>query len=175
MALSPFLSFIIGFIAAFLGSLPFGPINLSVVDTTIRQSLNAGLRFALAAAIIEIGQSFIAVHCSMFITQFIESSPWVSISIALIFIAIGTTFLFKKKVGKVKEEKTKKENSFIRGLLISAVNMQAIPFWIFILTYLETAQMIHLNTSQRLSYILLFLAGVAIGKFLALLFVRLIK
>ena len=169
MALSPFISFMAGFIASFLGTLPFGPINLSVVDTTIKQNLRAGLWFALAAAIVEIGQSFVAIHCSMFITDFLQSSPWLSIGIAFLFIVLGILFFFKKNIQSSDTGDKKKRNNFVRGILISIVNIQAIPFWIFVLTYLETVQMIQLNTSQRLNFILLFLIGVAIGKFLALL------
>lgn len=169
MALSPFISFTAGFIASFLGTLPFGPINLSVVDTTIKKNLQAGLWFALAAAIVEIGQSFVAIHCSMFITDFLKSSPWLSIGIALLFIVLGILFFFKKSIQNNDPAKKKKGNSFIRGILISIVNIQAIPFWIFVLTYLDTVQMIHLDTGQQLNFILLFLVGVALGKFLALL------
>ena len=168
MTLSPFAAFMAGLIASFLGTLPFGPINLSVVNTTIKKSFQAGLWFALAAAIIEIGQSFVAIHCSMLIIDFLQSSPWFTLAIALLFIVLGIAFLLKKNTQKV-EEAPKKSNSFLRGLFISIINIQAIPFWIFVLTYLETAQMIELNTNQQLNIILLFLLGVCIGKFLALL------
>ena len=168
MVLTPVLSFIIGLIASFLGALPFGPINLSVVDTTVRKSLQAGLWLALAAALVEILQSFVAVHCSMWISQAIQASPWVKIAAFILFIGLGLFFFFKKGIKKEKEEQ-KSGGNFVRGMIISLLNPQAIPFWIFVLTYLEMTQMIEINTQQKLHLVLLFLLGVAVGKFLALL------
>lgn len=168
MALTPLLSFLIGLIASFLGTLPFGPINLSVVDATLRKSLQAALWLAFAAALVEILQSFVALHCSMWISDIVQSSRWVKLGTFILFVGLGLFFFRKKSIEKA-DSASKKGGNFLRGLIIALLNPQAIPFWLFVLTYLETAQMIHLDTRQQVPYILLFLLGVAMGKFLALL------
>ena len=167
MALTPFFSFAIGWIASFLGTLPFGPINLSVVDTTLRKNLQAAMWLAFAAALVEILQSFVALHCSMWISDAVQSSPVLKILAFVLFIGLGLAFFFKKNLQKV--DKAQKGGNFLRGLIISLLNPQAIPFWVFVLTYLESAQMIHLSSNQKLNLVLMFLLGVALGKFIALL------
>lgn len=161
--------FLVGWLASFLGTLPFGPINLSVVSRTVKESLRAGLWFAFAAAIIEIFQSFIALHCSTFISQYLDSSPWIKWTTATLFILIGLFFILKKEKEKVISEKpTKKDNNFLAGVFISVLNFQAIPFWIFVLTYLDMSHHIRIDASLSLLGIALFLIGVSTGKFAAL-------
>ncbi|MEN0002696.1 MAG: LysE family transporter [Bacteroidota bacterium] len=169
MSIHPALAFFIGTLATFIGTLPFGPINLSVVDTTLRKNLGAALWMALAAAIIEIVMAFIALHCSIYITMLLGESQWTKIGAILLFVVLGLFFFFKKPSAQSSTEQSpKKGNDFWKGLGIAAINPQAIPFWIFVLTYLQTAQMIELSTQERLVVVLAFLFGVAVGKFGAL-------
>lgn len=161
--------FLVGWLASFLGTLPFGPINLSVVSRTVKESLRAGLWFAFAAAIVEILQSFIALHCSTYISQYLNSSPWIKWTTATLFVLIGLFFMLKKEKEKdVAEMKEKKDNNFLAGILISVLNFQAIPFWIFVLTYLDMSLHIRIDASVSLLGIALFLVGVSSGKFAAL-------
>ena len=160
--------FFIGWLASFLGALPFGSINLSVVDTTIKKNLRAGLSFSIAAAVVEILQSFIAVHCNMAISHFFENSTWVPIAIIVLFLGIGLAFMLKKQKPQTPDTNNNKKNSFLKGITIALLNPQALPFWIFVLAYLEKDQMIMITLHQGISFIFLFLLGVAIGKFSAL-------
>ncbi len=160
--------FAIGWLASFLGTLPFGPINLSVVSRTVKDSLRAGLWFALAAALVEIAQSFIALHCSALINQYLDT-PWIKWATAGLFILLGLVFMLRRE--KIQEEEDmgkRKDNNFLAGIIISVINFQAIPFWIFILTYLDMSHHVRIDTSLSLGGIALFLFGVSTGKFAAL-------
>ena len=53
------LIFSVTFLTSLLASIPFGPINLNVIYSTVQKNKNAGLCFAAAAALIELLQSFI--------------------------------------------------------------------------------------------------------------------
>ena len=55
------MQFLFGLIGSFLGGVAFGPINLSVVDITLKKNFAAALRFCFAAALVEIGQATIAI------------------------------------------------------------------------------------------------------------------
>ncbi|NRB51400.1 MAG: LysE family transporter [Saprospiraceae bacterium] len=160
--------FAIGWLASFLGTLPFGPINLSVVSRTVKNSLRAGLWFAFAAALIEIAQSFIALHCSALINQYLDSTPWIKWATAGLFTLLGLVFMLRRE--KIQEEETakRKDNNFLAGIIISVINFQAIPFWIFILTYLDMSHHVRIDTNLSLGGIALFLLGVSTGKFAAL-------
>lgn len=170
MTITPFLVFSIAMLISFLGTIPFGPINLSVVDTSINKSFRAALAFALAAAVVEILQSFVALHCSALIDSFLNESALTKILAVLLLFGLGLMFWFKKPKGKAKkEEGSEGKNDFFRGFIISILNPQAIPFWIFALSYLKMSQMIALDTKMAISVVAAFLFGVAGGKFLALL------
>ena len=170
MELNLLLAFGVGWLASFLGTLPFGPINLSVVDTTINKSFQAAIWMSVAAALVEIGQSFVALHCNFFINSYLETSPVVKVAALILFLVLGIVFFLKKSKPQDEESaETKKGNSFIKGFFIALVNPQAIPFWIFVLAYLDSAQMIHLDTSLGIQIIIGFLLGVSVGKFSALL------
>ncbi|MGB0839604.1 MAG: LysE family transporter [Chitinophagales bacterium] len=161
--------FVLSWAVSFLGTLPFGPINLSVVDTTLSKNFRAGIIFASAAALIEIVQSFLALHCSRFIVQTLEENPYVKAFTVGIFILLGIIFLLRKSREEgVKKEKRFKFSTFQHGLFISSLNMQAIPFWVFVITYLQTANLLQFDFSATTITALFFLSGAALGKFSAL-------
>jgi threonine/homoserine/homoserine lactone efflux protein len=54
--------------------------------------------------------------------------------------------------------------------MVSIANPQAIPFWIFILTFLKSAEYLDISDHPPLFFLCLFLSGVACGKLLTLLF-----
>ncbi len=169
MTLGPFIVFGIAFLITFVGTLPFGPINLSVVDTSINRSFKGALEFSIAAAIVEILQSFVALHCSYLIGGLFSESLVTKIIGIIVFFSLGLIFWLKKPKSQLEETcKESKRGNYLRGFIISIVNFQAIPFWIFVLTYLEMSKMIVLNTSMPLTLVIVFLLGVLLGKFAGL-------
>lgn len=176
VAIHPFFAFFIAMGVSFGSAIPFGPINLSVIDTTIRNNLKCGVLFSLAAALVEIVQAMVALFCSVWVAEFFTKSPAIKVGAFVLFIVLGFVFLFK---GKVKKKKETAPNSqvanFFKGALIAFANPQTLPFWIFVLTYLETVQMIPINASQPWSIIIAFAIGVSVGKFLGLLIFSLLS
>jgi L-lysine exporter family protein LysE/ArgO len=171
VAIHPFFAFFIALGLSFGSAIPFGPINLSVIDTTIRNNLKCGVLFSLAAALVEIVQVMVALFCSVWVAEFFTKSPAIKVGAFVLFIILGFVFLFKGKVEKKKVEpgSSSQVANFFKGALIALANPQTLPFWIFVLTYLETVQMIPINASQPWSIIIAFGVGVCVGKFLGLL------
>ncbi len=161
--------FAVGLIASFLGSIPFGTVNISVIDTTIRENFQAGLKIAIAAGIVEIIQSFIAAHCSMFITNYISDNIYVSLFSLFLLIAIGSYFFFKGNPDSVKTKKTYKINNFAKGALLGLLNPQALPYYVFVITFLQARQWIDFEMGPLYLNVIAFLLGTSIGRFLALL------
>ena len=56
--------FYIAFIISFIGSLPLGVLNLTIVEISIKRTLIHAFYFALAAALVEFVQAFIAIKFS---------------------------------------------------------------------------------------------------------------
>ncbi len=153
----------------FAGSLTFGPVNLCVVDTTVRYNLRAGLWFATAAALIEGAQSFLALAFGEYYPVFLRRYPWVHLVVLAFFVALGIAFLRRSKSsGSQESAQTRGGRHFAQGLVIAAMNPQGIPFWILVLAYLQSVQWFEISAQTHRLGIGLFLAGVVAGKFGAL-------
>lgn len=156
--------FIIGLVFSFLGSIPPGTLNLLVLQLGLEHKIKTALRFALAVAIIEYPYAWIAVEFE----QVIMSSPLVLKNFqlwgAIIMTSIGIISLWS--VRKPSKLSVKMQDSgFRRGLILSILNPQAIPFWIALTAYLKYQGWIDLSTNWRLhSYIF----GTSIGALLLL-------
>lgn len=156
-----------GFLASALGALPPGAVNLSVVYTTLNQGAKSAFPIILAAALGEVVLAFFALHCTMFIEDYIQKNLYIQYLIAIILIVVGTLLFLKKPVIPNKEGKKKKNNSFTKGLVLAILNPPVLVFWLVAFAYLtaNTQVMIHMGLFQL---ILLFFIGVFIGKIFTL-------
>ena len=161
---NPFIYLFVGFLACLLGTIPFGPINLAVVKTTVDYDRRSGIEVAFAASLIEILQALIAISFGMLISSFLDANVFIKFFLAFVFIALAA-YIFTRKPKPTLEKSEDRPSSFFRnGLLIAGLNPQAVPFWIFALAtisqYFEF-QYIGLTLFS-------FLLGVFAGKLLAL-------
>ena len=158
---------LLGFLGSFIGTLPLGPINLSVVDTTLKRSFKSAMYLALAASIIELIYSYISFECSIALMEAIEGNAWIPWLVAGLFI-VGGVFFFLKKAKEKDPEKPPKKDSFLRGLIIAILNPQAIPYWLFVIGYYQAMHWIDLGASSMLELAIFFVVGAAIGKMASL-------
>jgi threonine/homoserine/homoserine lactone efflux protein len=174
---SPFILFLLGMAASFSGTMPFGPLNLRVVDTVLNRSLRAALYFAIAASMIEVLQSFIAIRFNAFLEFHLQKSPWVRTVISILLVIIGLFFvMIKSDRPKSNTAEKLRNNGFLYGMTTALWNPQAIPFWIFVVAYYRTSHWCNLNHQAPWVFLIVFLSGVAFGKFLGLLtYVRMSK
>ena len=157
--------FLIALTATFVGAIPFGPINLSVVNTTLTKSFRSGFQISFAASIVEIFEASAALFFGVYIDKFLMNNNWIQVVIFLAFIGLGVHNLTKVTHPKLKERTRLKVSDFAKGLIVAISNPQAIPFWIFTLAFIS--QQIELEYfGVNLGF---FLAGVFVGKLLALL------
>lgn len=156
--------FIFGLLGSFLGGVAFGPINLSVVDLTLKKNMQSALRFSAAAALVEIFQAMIAIMFGKLISRKIEEFPELKIFVMLFFILLGLYFVFKTDKPKAEFKSENKTSNFLNGFIVAILNPQTIPYWIFVLAYLKSANVLYLKSW----HLLLFLIGVSIGKFIIL-------
>lgn len=158
------MQFIFGFLGSFLGGVAFGPINLSVVEVTLKKSVRYAIRFCAGAALVEIIQAAIAILFGKMISRKIEEFPELKLLVIVFFVILGIYFIFKKDVPEAEIKTHSKKSSFFNGFIVAIFNPQTIPYWIFVLAYLKSAQVLYLKSW----YLLLFLVGVSIGKFIIL-------
>lgn len=153
-----FLIFFLGFFFSFIGSIPPGSINLSVLQLAMKGLLNAALRFALAATIIEFIYAYIAVEFQLLITssKLVQANFHIISALVLIFLGLFNLFM-KKNPGKLAQKL--EVSGFRKGILISLANPLAIPFWIAITVYIEGNGWINLSRET----IFIYITGISLG------------
>ncbi|HNR74205.1 MAG: lysine exporter protein LysE/YggA [Bacteroidetes bacterium OLB12] len=157
--------FIIGLVASFIGSIPPGTLNILVLQMGLENKLRVAIRFILAVAIIEYPYAWIAVEFEHLIT----SSPLVQqnfkLLAAVVMLSLGILGLWSVRKPSPLTVKLQ-ESGFRKGLVLSILNPQAIPWWIGMTAYLKAQGWIVLDTPWRLhSYVF----GTSVGVLLLLL------
>jgi threonine/homoserine/homoserine lactone efflux protein len=153
------INFLVSFFFSFIGTIPPGTLNLSILQLGFENKTKIAWRFAIAAALIEYPYAWLAVKFE----QVITSSPVIIANIqmitAIVMIIIGVYNLWS--VGRSSSATSKFSNSgFRRGILLSILNPLALPFWVATTAYLNSQLWIDLTTPLGLhSYLL----GVSLG------------
>jgi len=163
---NPFIYLFIGFLACLLGTIPFGPINLVVVKTTLDYDRRSGIEVAFAASIIEMLQALIALCFGMLISAFLEANVFLKFFLAFTFIGLAIFIVTRKpEPGPTLKKQQSRPVSFFRnGLIIAGLNPQAVPFWIFALATISQ----YFEFQYTDLTLAGFLLGIFIGKFFAL-------
>ncbi len=156
--------FIFGLVGSFLGGVAFGPINLSVVDITLKENMKSAIRFSIAAAFAELLLAYIAIMFGKIISRRIEEFPELKLLVIAFFIILGLFFILKKDTPKTETSPGKNSSNFLNGFIVAILNPQVIPYWIFVLAYLKSANVLYLKSW----HLLLFLVGVSLGKLIIL-------
>ncbi len=152
----------------FAGSLSFSPINLCVVDTTVRHQLRAGIWFAAAASLVEGGHAFLALYFGAYYPLFMARYPWIHLVVLVFFVILGISFIRRSVATETPQLQHGTGRHFLQGLIIALMNPQGIPYWIIVLAYLHSAEIFAIDSGVSSTGLLLFLSGVMIGKFAAL-------
>lgn len=156
--------FIVGVVFSFLGSIPPGTLNVSVLQLGLEGKTATALRFALAVSIIEYPYTWLAIQFEYWIT----SSPAVTenfqLITAVVMLVVGVITLWS--VRKPSQFTTRfSESGFRRGLVLSILNPMAIPFWIVVTAYLKAQHWLDLSSTGLLhAYVL----GTSVGAMLLL-------
>jgi len=161
---TPLLYFFVGFVACLLGTIPFGPINLTVVKTTVDHDARRGTEIAIAGSLIEILEALIAIWFGMVISSFLESNLAIKLGIGLLFVILAVVVATRESKPAMVDKPPGQESFFKKGLLIAALNPQAVPFWIFALAAISQ----YFEFEYMGITLAAFLAGVFLGKMTAL-------
>ena len=154
--------FFVGAIVSFIGSIPPGTLNILVLQLGLQSKLKAALRFALAVAIIEYPYAWAAVTFEGWITSSTVVQENFKLLAAIVMTVLGIIGLWTARKPPAAASGGLMQSGFRRGLILSILNPQAIPWWIGMVAYLKAQGWIMLNTGLRLHS---FVLGTAIGTF----------
>lgn len=163
-----FLLFFFGFFFSFTSSITPSMLNMTGLKISLEKGIIAANKYALGVAVMVIPQIYIAIILTEYITEnpkILETLDKVGI---VIFIFLSIYFYRESKKKKIKVEglQTKKENPFLTGITLSALNMFAIPFFCGITILLDSFNLFYFDAFS----IVLFIAGSVIGTFYILYF-----
>ncbi len=157
------LHFVLGFITSFLGTLTPSMLNMTTAKISIHKSKESAIKFAVGVSIVVLIQAYVATLFTRYLREnptFVESLQ----KIALVIFAFLSIYFYRQSKKEKKETdsaKEKAQNSFMGGILLSALNMFSIPFYCGVTTALDMAGW--LQFSQQ--YIIIFVLGSALGTF----------
>jgi len=160
--LTPLLS---GFIAAAIGTIPPGLLNMTAAKIKMKEGKKNALSFVIGAVLIIFFQAYIAV----LFARVIDNRPDVVILLReagfIIFSILTIYFFFFAKdpiaKKKTKLKKTSKKSSFFLGMLLSGLNFFPIPYYVVISVTLASY---HLFVFEN-TIILTFVLGSVLGAF----------
>jgi len=163
--LTPLLS---GFIAAFIGIIPPGLINMTAAKINLKEGKKNALWFVIGAVLVIFFQVFVAV----LFAQVIDNRPDVVTLLRevgfVIFAFLTIYFLFLAKEPKTKKKskikKSSKKSRFFLGMLLSGLNFFPIPYYVVVSVTLASY---HLFVFEN-NIIFTFVLGSVLGSFAAL-------
>jgi threonine/homoserine/homoserine lactone efflux protein len=158
-------NFLFAFAFSFVGSIPPGTINLTVLQLGLEHKTKVALRLSIAAALIEYPYAWLAVVFEKMIT----SSPAIldnfKLITAIVMIVFGLLNIWSARKPTGLAQKFQ-ESGFRRGLVLGILNPMAMPFWIAITAYLNMQGWVSISTTGQLHA---YLAGVSVGGFALLI------
>jgi len=149
---------IIAVIITIIGAVPFGLVNLSVLDVSYRRGTGIAMRLSHGAAIVEVAFGLAALTAGGLIAHAIRSSPVIYYLVLAIPAMAGVWFLLK---GRHRQpEDANRKPGFFRGMLLNLVSIQVLFYWMLAMTYLLAIREFEYN----LFNIVFFATGIWLGK-----------
>lgn len=160
-------TFLMAFVFSFLGSIPPGTLNLTVLRLGLEHKINIAWRFALAAALIEYPYAWLA----LLFEDWITSSPVIvnnfKLISAIVMITLGVLTI-RAALKPAADVGSVRESGFRKGLVLSILNPLALPFWIGITAYLKSQGWIALSSNREIHS---YLFGISLGALTLLILV----
>lgn len=155
--------FAIGFTTSFLGTVPPSMLNMTTAKIALEKTKKEGIKFALGVSIVVLVQAYIAVLFAKYIHNNENFRYHLKIVGILIFILLSIYFFKQATQERKQKEKTKFQikNSFAIGMILSLLNMFAIPFYCGVSSTLNMFGWLEFNQIN----IILFVIGSALGTY----------
>ena len=163
MEIYPVTYFFIGALACTIGAIPFGLVNLSVVEVTLKINASRAMNIAHGASVVEVLFALASLLAGAWLSRYLNGSVLIKFFIFTILLFFGGCFWFKKNNTSVKSEQ-KGSKGFFKGMMLNLLSVQVLLFWLLTVTILSAKQLL----PSTLIQILLFISGVWLAKMIVL-------
>lgn len=133
--MSVLINFFVGFIAAFIGVVPPGLLNMSAAKISMKESRKAAILFSIGVCVTVIIQTFVALLFAKYLDQHPEIVDLLQKVALGIFICITIYFFFIAKDTRREMPETvnhSKTNRFFYGMLLGVLNLLPLPYWVYV-------------------------------------------
>jgi L-lysine exporter family protein LysE/ArgO len=154
--------FLIALVAAFIGALPLGLVNVSVLQAAYQKSIRNSIYIALGATIVEVIYGIIGITIGSILSQIVSQNKWILWVVFAIPALVGILFFLKKPNKVISSSRI--GNGFLQGFILNIVSVQVLIYWIIAITYISAQWSVHFNP---ITFMLL-ITGIATGKMLVL-------
>jgi threonine/homoserine/homoserine lactone efflux protein len=158
-----FLTFVLGVLINFIGYIPPGNINLTLLQITLNQGIKQALYFISAFSFVEFFITWLIIHGANWLSGQIKLGAVIDWVMVVLFSTLAVITWFNRK--KVPQTKHSGYGSIKYGVILGFVNPMQIPFWMICGTYLIAHGWILTGTLP----LIIFSLGSAAGAFLCLL------
>ncbi len=158
-----FLNFLIGVIVNFIGYVPLGNVNLTVVQLTINRGVKAAMYFIVSFSVVEFFFTYTIMYFADWFAARQRFIYWLDGILIFVFLILG--FLSWFNTQKAKEVNYSLKDSIRYGLILGVINPMQIPFWMIGGTYLISSGWVQTGNGA----LTIFSLGSALGSFLCLL------
>ncbi len=158
-------TFFVAFVFSFIGTVPPGTLNLTIIQLGLNKRVPVAWRMAFAAALIEYPYAWIAVKFQRLLTQSVEFTHNFHLVSALVMVTLGGFSVWSASRPTTLARRLEK-SGFRRGVVLSLLNPLAIPFWLAMTAYLKSYGWVDLSDDFEMHAYLL---GVSSGTLVLLM------
>ncbi|HDR51484.1 MAG TPA: hypothetical protein ENN90_07680 [Mariniphaga anaerophila] len=159
MELNSAVYLLIAIAATIIGAVPFGLVNLSMVNVALKNDSHGAVQIAHGASVVEVIFALAALLTGAKLSPVLEGNPVVRYFVFAVLLGSGLFFWFKKNREKTKPD-NRKSSGFFKGIILNLVSIQVLLFWLLAATVLSAKQLI----PSVFSEMLFFVAGVWLAK-----------
>ena len=128
-------NFIIGFLAALIGVIPPGLLNMTAAKISMKQGRKIALLFSIGVCLTVCLQTFIALIFARYLDKHPEVVDVLQKVALGIFVSLTLYFFFIAKDTRreaPKEISHSKTNRFFYGIFLAAINLLPLPYWVYV-------------------------------------------
>lgn len=121
---------VLGFVTSYIGYMSPSMLNITASKIRLEKNKSEARKFIFGVLLIVVFQLFLAVELASFLNEFPELIINIKKTAAIVFLILSFFFIKKGLSGGASQNKKRIKNSFSLGVMLSLINMFAIPFFI---------------------------------------------
>lgn len=154
--------FLYGFIFAFIGYTPPSVLNMTALKIKLNGDKKEFNKFMFGALSIVLFQAFL----SAYLTEYVASNQFLLVvlqKIGILVLVLLSFYFYRlnKKEKNIKTNTKCNKNPFVTGIVLSSLNMFAIPFFSGIIVLLDSFKLFSIEVFPIISFTL----GAVVGTF----------